>query len=235
MMNRQDASTDQPSASPVPDILQVDQAIQAFQAAEHVYSAAIREVQTKLEILSDEFSLSADHNPIHHIVTRVKAPTSIAAKLQRRGFDLSVRSARRHLSDIAGVRVICQYIDDIYMIADLLLAQDDIHLIRQTDYIKRPKPNGYRSLHLIISVPVYLARRKEQVKVEIQIRTIAMDFWASLQHDLAYKLPNEVSTNIFAELRDCADVIADTDRRMQKLNNLIASQTQAACPRDEFS
>ena len=139
------------------------------------------------------------------------------------GYNLSVESAREYLDDIAGVRIICSYINDIYLIAELLISQDDIELIRTTDYIKNHKHNGYRSLHLIITVPVFLSDHMERVKVEIQIRTIAMDFWASLEHELAYKLNNGMPDTILRELKDCADVINSTDKRMQNLHNIIRS------------
>ena len=138
-----------------------------------------------------------------------------------------MESARENLTDIAGIRVICSYIDDIYMIAGLLVSQDDIELIRTTDYIKSPKPNGYRSLHLIVTVPVFLSDRTERVKVEIQIRTIAMDFWASLEHELAYKLEDGKTEAIAEELKACADVIADTDRRMQALHDIVTRSAAA--------
>ena len=194
--------------------------IRSFLATENLYLSATREIATKLENLNDEFKYTKDRNPIHSIKTRVKTPKSIMDKLQRRGFPLSVESARENLTDIAGIRVICSYIDDIYLIARLLVSQDDIELVRTTDYIKSPKPNGYRSLHLIVTVPVFLSDRTERVKAEIQIRTIAMDYWASLDHDLAYKLGDGRSDLVAGELKACADVIADTDLRMQALYDL---------------
>ena len=144
-------------------------------------------------------------------------------KLVRRGFELSVKSARENLTDIAGVRVICPYINDIYLIADLLTSQADIVVVRTSDYIKQPKPNGYRSLHYIVEVPVFLSSGPEPVKVEIQIRTIAMDFWASLEHDLAYKLADGKTEAVLKELKECADVISETDKRMQNLYNNIGN------------
>ncbi|MCE5346059.1 MAG: GTP pyrophosphokinase family protein [Bacteroidales bacterium] len=195
-------------------------AIRSFLETENLYLSATREIATKLENLNDEFTYGKDRNPIHQIKTRVKTPKSILDKLARRGLELSVRSARENLTDIAGVRVICSYIDDIYLIADLLTSQDDIEVIRISDYIKNPKPNGYRSLHLIVEVPVFLSTGPEPVKVEIQIRTIAMDFWASLEHELSYKFPDEKIEAVTKELKDCADVIASTDIRMQNLYNI---------------
>lgn len=201
--------------------------IRGFLAAESLYTSAIREIATKLENLNDEFKYTRDRNPIHLITTRVKSPKSIIDKLLRRGFPVGLESAREHLTDIAGIRVICPYIEDIYLVARLLLSQDDIALLRRTDYIAQPKPNGYRSLHLIVTVPVFLSERTERVKAEIQIRTIAMDFWASLEHELAYKLAEETGEAIAAELKACAEVIADTDRRMQALHQMIAGSGAA--------
>ena len=199
---------------------EVKKTIRAFLATENLYLSATRAIATKLENLNDEFKYTKDRNPIHLIKTRVKTPKSIMDKLVRRDLPLNVESAREHLTDIAGIRVICPYIDDIYVIAGLLVSQDDIELIRTTDYIKKPKPNGYRSLHLIVTVPVFLSDRSERVKAEIQIRTIAMDFWASLEHELAYKLGDQETEAIAGELKACADVIADTDLRMQALHEM---------------
>lgn len=193
----------------------------AFLAVENLYVSATREIATKLENLNDEFKTNMDRNPIHEIKTRVKTPRSIMNKLLRKGHEISVESARTNLDDIAGVRVICSYIDDTRMIADLLTSQDDITLLRKSDYISNPKPNGYRSLHLVVTVPVFLLKSTERVKVEVQIRTIAMDFWASLEHDLAYKLPKEKAGKLIDELKECADVINQTDERMQKLFNIL--------------
>jgi len=198
--------------------------INSYVEAENLYTSAIREITTKLENLNDEFKYTKDRNPIHQIDSRVKSPMSIFRKLQQRGHELSVQSARDNLTDIAGVRVICSYIDDIYLIADLLSSQSDITLVRMSDYIKEPKPNGYRSLHLIVTVPVFLSARTESVHVEIQIRTIAMDFWASIEHELTYKLDKRKSASVMNELKDCADIIFDTDKRMQDLYNNIKEQ-----------
>jgi len=195
--------------------------IRQILAVENVYGSAAREISTKLENLNDEFKYTMDRNPIHNIFTRIKTPKSIVDKLTRKGYGLNYESARKNLDDIAGVRVICSYIDDIYMIAKFIIDQDDITLIRRTDYIRNPKPNGYRSLHLVVTVPVFLFQRTELVKVEIQIRTIAMDFWASLEHDMAYKLAEGKTAAMVNELRDCADVIAQTDARMQKLHDMV--------------
>jgi len=199
---------------------EIIEAINSFRITENLYSSATREITTKLENLNDEFKHVKDRNPIHIIAARVKSPRSIIKKLLRRGFELSVESARENLTDIAGVRVICSYIDDVYLIADLLTSQDDIKVIRRSDYIKEPKQNGYRSLHLIVTVPVFLSESTELVKVEIQIRTIAMDLWASLEHELSYKLANGRTENVTKELKDCADIISNIDLRMQNLYNI---------------
>lgn len=193
----------------------------SFLAIENLFVSATREIATKLENLNDEFKANMDRNPIHEIRTRVKTPKSIMDKLLHKGHEISVESARANLDDIAGVRVICPYIDDTRMIADMLVSQNDITLLRKSDYISNPKPNGYRSLHLVVTVPVFLSKSTEHVKVEIQIRTIAMDFWASLEHDLAYKLPEEKAGTATRELKECADVIHQTDERMQKLFDIL--------------
>ena len=188
-----------------------------FLELEHLYESAIREVKTKLEILDSEFRTKFSYYPIHHIEDRLKSPQSIFEKMQRKGLPFNVDAARENLYDIAGVRVICNYIDDIYTVADLLTAQDDVTLIKRKDYIKEPKPNGYRSLHLVIETPVYLSDKKEHVHVEVQIRTIAMDFWASLEHELKYKTDTDVSAELAEQLRECAETIAATDLKMQQI------------------
>ena len=182
-----------------------------------VYSAAIREINARLQTLDSEFSFRNRHNPIHHLESRVKSLTSICKKLKVSGAPVSMSSAKKNLHDIAGVRVVCRYVDDIYRIANLLLAQDDISLIMEKDYIKHPKPNGYRSLHIVVDVPVYMSQGKLFAPVEIQIRTVAMDFWATLEHGIRYKNTEEVSQNIVDQLRECANVITETDYKMQEI------------------
>lgn len=188
-----------------------------FMELEHLYDSAIREVKTKLEILDSEFRTKYSYNPIHHIEDRLKSPQSMFKKIQRLNVPFTVESVRQNLFDIAGVRVICNYIEDIYQVADLLTAQDDVTLIKRKDYIANPKANGYRSLHLVIETPVYLSEKKELVNVEVQIRTIAMDFWASLEHELKYKTDTEVSSELAEQLRLCAETIAQTDLKMQQI------------------
>ncbi len=192
-----------------------------FQRMMMMYSCAIKEVKTKLQVLNDEFSMTRNRNPIEFIKTRIKQPDSIATKLKKKGFALTVDSVRKNLNDVAGVRVICAFIDDIYKVADMFTAQDDVKLIKTKDYIKKPKMNGYRSLHLIVEVPVFFSDHKEQMRVEVQIRTIAMDFWASLEHQVKYKKDVRDAENIVYELRACADVINRTDFHMQAIRDSI--------------
>lgn len=192
-----------------------------FQIMMMMYSCAIKEVKTKLQVLNDELSITRQRNPIEFIKSRIKQPVSIASKLKRKGCPVTVEAAMDQLSDVAGVRVICAFIDDIYKVADMLTAQDDIELIKRKDYIKNPKVNGYRSLHLIVEVPVFFSDRKENMRVEVQIRTIAMDFWASLEHQLKYKKDIEDAEHIMYELRACADTINRTDYHMQSLRDRI--------------
>ena len=182
---------------------------------------AIREIETKLRVLDEEFSIRADRNPIQTIKTRVKSPISIIEKLQRRGYDVTVENMQEHLTDIAGVRVICSFVEDIYKLSELLLGQDDIVLVEIKDYIKNPKPNGYRSLHLIVELPIFLSNEKKSMRVEVQFRTIAMDFWASLEHQLKYKKKIDNPERIARELKYCADVITEVDMRMQDIRYMI--------------
>jgi ppGpp synthetase/RelA/SpoT-type nucleotidyltranferase len=185
------------------------------------FSSAIMEVETKLKVLNAEFSQEYNRNPFESIKTRLKSPESISEKLERRGFPSTVESIQENLTDVAGVRVICSFPDDIYRLADLLTGQDDIILIRKKDYIKNPKPNGYRSLHLILSVPIFLSNEKKYMNVEVQFRTIAMDFWASLEHKLKYKKNVNDTDEIVEQLRVCADSIEELDYQMQEIRNRI--------------
>ncbi len=202
-----------------------DFASQAYQFQElmMMYSCAIREVRTKLEVLNDELSIRHKRNPIKHITSRIKRPLSIIQKLKRYEAPFTVEAVEERLNDVAGIRVICSFIDDIYAIADMLLRQDDITLIRKKDYIQNPKANGYRSLHLIVEIPVFFSQQKKNMRVEVQIRTIAMDFWASVDHQLKYKQDVENPEAVSAELKACADIIAQTDARMLAIKNQIYS------------
>ena len=191
--------------------------LREFSYLMQIYRAAIKEVQTKLEILDDAFNVRYEHNPIHHIEARLKTPMSIAQKLQRKGLPLSVEMLESELHDIAGIRVICNYVEDVERVASLLLAQDDITLIRRKDYISEPKDNGYRSLHLVISVPIFLTGGKRETQVEVQIRTIAMDMWASLEHRLHYKSRGTTSEEMQQRLRACSDALSTIDMEMQRI------------------
>ena len=187
------------------------------------YRCAIMEVETKFNVLNEEFSLQYDRNPIEMVKTRLKSPASIRAKLVRYGFDMSIDSIRKNIHDIAGVRVICSFVNDVYVLADAFLQQDDITLISKKDYIKKPKKNGYRSLHLIVSVPIFLAHEKRMIKVEVQLRTLAMDFWASLEHQLRYKKDFAFTAYILKELNECAEMSAELDGRMEALRQVLRS------------
>lgn len=190
------------------------------------YRCAIMEVETKFNVLNEELSIQYDRNPIETVKSRLKKPRSIGEKLERLGIEVSVENIEKHLNDVAGVRVICSFPEDVYMLADALLKQDDIRLIAKKDYIKNPKPNGYRSLHLIVGIPIFLAKEKREMKVEIQLRTIAMDFWASLEHRLIYKKDGHLTEEMAKELMDCAEMSAQLDQRMQTLRGLVESENR---------
>lgn len=185
------------------------------------YKCAMLQVTTKLEVLNNELSMQNNSNPFESIKCRLKTPESIVEKMQRRGIEFSVRNVEENLTDIAGVRVICSFISDIYRLADCLASQDDIEVVARKDYIKNPKPNGYRSLHLILDVPIFLTNEKKHMKVEVQFRTIAMDFWASLDHKVEYKKKIQDSDEISRELRECANIISEVDSRMENIKNRI--------------
>jgi len=195
-----------------------------FLQLSHLYESAIEVVRTYLNILDSEFNVKFQRNPIHNIESRLKSPQSIIGKLQKKNLPLTPQSAQKNLLDIAGIRVTCCYISDIYAIAEMLCRRDDFTVIKRKDYIKNPKPSGYRSYHMIVNVPVYLSSQKHQAPVEIQIRTIAMDFWASLEHQLKYKPSSVITPEISEELKECAERIAETDIQMQRIfmeiNNL---------------
>lgn len=196
----------------------------AFLVMRNLYAAAGRQLTLKFEVLNSEFNVLYARNPIHHIESRVKSPESIAAKLLKKGLPLTLESAMQNVNDIAGVRVVCSYIDDVYRVAEMVERQQDLEIVKRQDYIKTPNYNGYRSLHLDLRVPVYLSDRTEQVLAEVQIRTIAMDFWASLEHKLQYKknIPESQAKFLKDELYDCAQQSAALDKRMQNIRNIIA-------------
>ena len=181
------------------------------------YRCALMEIQTKFNVLNEEYSLEFDRNPISSIKTRLKSPISIKEKLERNDFPVTTESIEQNLNDVAGIRVICSFPEDVYALANALLRQDDIVLVKKKDYIKNPKDNGYRSLHLIVAVPIFLSCEKRIMKVEIQLRTIAMDFWASLEHQLRYKKDTEFTEDMMKELYECAKVSANLDMRMDEL------------------
>ena len=182
-----------------------------------LYESAVKQLTTKFEIFNQEYKMRGARNPIETVKSRVKGPESIVRKMKKYGFEKSLESIVLNLNDVAGVRVICSYVSDIYLVRDMLLAQKDVTLVEERDYIKSPKGNGYRSLHLIIEMPVYLTKTVCKVKAEIQIRTIAMDFWASLEHNIRYKAADAFPPEVVKELRDCAEIIAVTYRRMEAI------------------
>lgn len=186
------------------------------------YRCAILEVETKFKVLNEEFSLNHERNPIESIKTRMKSPESIREKIERKNLPMSI-SSLEELHDIAGIRVICSFTDDIYMLAECLLKQDDIKLVESKDYIAHPKDNGYRSLHLIVEVPIFLQDEKRMMKVEVQLRTIAMEFWANLEHRLRYKknLPSDIAALTAEELFECAQMSATLDAKMQKVKDVV--------------
>ena len=190
---------------------------QQYREMVQLYDSAIREVRTKLEVLDNEFRVRYARNPIHHIDSRLKSPSSMMEKLERKGLPQTVEAAEENLTDIAGVRIVCNYLEDIYHIRRLLLHQRDVELVRERDYIKNPKESGYRSLHLIIRIPVFLSSHTELVPVEVQIRTIAMDFWASLEHQLRYKSDQETTRQLRIRLQKCAEISASLDIEMQEI------------------
>ena len=182
------------------------------------YKCAMLEVETKFRVLSEDFSYRHDRNPIESVRSRLKSPESIIEKIKRRGLPLSLQSVEENLFDVAGVRVICGFVDDVYALADSFLGQDDVRLVVKKDYIKKPKENGYRSLHLVVEIPIFLFEEKKYMKVEIQMRTIAMDFWASLEHQMRYKKDDSrITEGIRAELYECAAMSAELDGRMNDL------------------
>lgn len=199
-----------------------------FQKLMMQYRCAMLEVQTKFEVLDNELSLYGDRNPIETIFCRIKRPVSIVEKLKRKGLDVSIQSIQENIYDIAGIRVICSFPEDIYILAEKICQQDDIRLIKKKDYIQAPKANGYRSLHLILEVPVFFAEEKKWMPVEVQFRTIAMDFWASIEHKLRYEknLPEAISTDISEDLRQCAEEIHKMDLRMQAINKKWSVQRE---------
>ncbi len=203
-------------------------ALSEFAGLIQMYNGAMKEISTKLEVLDDEFHVRHSHNPIHHLECRMKGVRSIYEKMQRLGVPLTTESARKNVMDIAGIRVICNFIDDIYLMEKLLMRQADVTLVLRKDYIEKPKENGYRSLHLIVQTPVYLSDTTEMVPVEIQMRTVAMDYWASLEHMLRYKNTKADTQKYAAMLLDCANTLAETERTMQKIHNGLSFDAETS-------
>lgn len=199
------------------------QNVQSWQELMSYYRCALMEVETKFRVLNEQFSVQYDRNPIETIKTRLKSMESIAGKMRKKELPLTLASLEEHIFDIAGIRVICSFPEDIYLLADCLLKQDDIRLIQKKDYIRNPKPSGYRSLHLIVEVPIFLEKEKRLMKVEVQLRTIAMDFWASLEHKLRYKknISPQMADELTKEMLACAEISADLDRRMETVRNRL--------------
>ena len=201
--------------------LQVYEDVDTWKTFRFLYKAAMKEVNTKLEILNDEFQQVHQYNPIEHIKTRIKTAESIVKKLRRYGYETSMDNMVRYVNDIAGVRVICSFTSDIYRLAEMIGNQSDLKVLSIKDYIKHPKESGYKSYHMLVSVPVYLSDSVVDTKVEIQIRTIAMDFWASLEHKIYYKFEGNAPDYISRDLRECARVVEELDERMLQLNEAI--------------
>ncbi|WP_065571628.1 GTP pyrophosphokinase family protein [Microbacterium oleivorans] len=185
------------------------------------YRFGLQEIETKISILREEFHEMHDYNPIEHVSSRVKSPDSLVEKIQRRGIDPDFESVRAHITDVAGIRITCSFVNDVYRLFDLLSAQDDITVREVEDYIATPKGNGYKSLHAILEVPVYLSTGRVDVPVEVQFRTIAMDFWASLEHKIYYKYERQVPDGLLGQLKDAADAAAELDARMTRLHQQI--------------
>lgn len=202
----------------------LEMSIQDFLNQMMIYNSGIKEIRTKLEILDEEFQTKYSYNPIHHIESRLKSIKSIIEKVKEKKLEVTLENIKQNVTDIAGIRVICNYIDDIYKVESMLLSQSDVTLLRRRDYIKTPKASGYQSLHLIVEVPIFLSDGSMPIPVEIQIRTIAMDFWASLEHKLKYKSDNEVAEDLRYRLKICARAIQELDTEMQNINNIIANR-----------
>ncbi len=203
-----------------------DDGIDSWEEVNLIYNAALKQVQTKMEILNDEFQRVHRYNPIEHIKARIKSSESIVKKLKRYGYESTIENMITYVNDIAGIRIICSFTSDIYRIADMVANQKDIKVLSIKDYITYPKASGYKSYHMILSVPVYLSDRIEETKVEMQIRTVAMDFWASLEHKMHYKFEGDAPQHIKTELIECAHMVSDLDARMLSLNEEILAMSE---------
>ena len=201
---------------------QIDQ----WKSVMFLYNSALKEINTKIEILNNEFVHIYDYNPIEHIKSRLKTPESIVQKLKRYGWDVTIDNMTDKLNDIAGIRIICSFTSDIYMIADMISRQSDVTVLFVKDYIKNPKPNGYKSYHMVVTIPIYLTDGPVETKVEIQIRTVAMDFWASLEHKIYYKFEGNAPAYLQQELKACANMVDMLDAKMYSLNEAILALSQ---------
>ena len=195
--------------------------VDSWKTAMFLYNAALKEVGTKLEILNDEFKHVHRYNPIEHIKKRIKTPESIVKKLKRNGYEVSIENMINYINDIAGIRVICSFTSDIYRLAEMIGKQSDLKVLSIKDYIKNPKESGYKSYHMLVSIPIFLSNSEANVKVEIQIRTIAMDFWASLEHKIYYKFEGQAPEYISVDLKECAEMVSMLDEKMLSLNIAI--------------
>ena len=203
------------------DAIKTYEDVDSWKTIMFLYNAALKEVETKLEILNDEFQHVHQYNPIEHIKTRIKTPESIVKKLRRYGYETSVENMIKYINDIAGVRLICSFTSDIYRLASMIGNQSDLRVISIKDYIKNPKESGYKSFHMLLAVPVFLSDKVVEAKVEVQIRTIAMDFWASLEHKIYYKFEGHAPEYISEDLKICADMVSELDEKMLSLNDAI--------------
>ena len=198
-----------------------NEGVESWETLMFLYNSALKEVSTKIEILNDEFKHVHKYNPIEYIKSRIKTPESIVKKLKRHSLDINVDNMINYINDIAGVRIVCSFTDDIYKVAEMIGKQNDLTVISVKDYIRNPKPSGYQSFHMLVSVPIFIGERVVDTKVEIQIRTIGMDFWASLEHKIYYKFEGHAPARISRELRDCATIVSMMDAKMLQLNEEI--------------
>ena len=203
-----------------------NEGVESYEEVMLIYDAALKQMETKMQILNEEFQHVHKYNPIEHIKARIKTSQSIVKKLKRHGYEDTLSNMVKHIDDIAGIRIICSFTSDIYRIADMISNQSDIKVLAIKDYIAKPKESGYESYHMLVMIPVYLSDRIVDTKVEVQIRTIAMDFWASLAHKIQYKFPGEVPDNISAELLECAKMVSALDAQMLQLNQEITELTE---------
>lgn len=206
-------------------MLDAESQIMNWQEVMLVYNAALKQINTKLEILNDEFQHVHQYNPIEHIKSRIKTPESIVKKLRRHGYESTIENMVKYVNDIAGIRIICSFSSDIYQIAEMIRHQNDIHVVAVKDYIQMPKASGYKSYHMLVTVPVFLSDRTKDVKVEIQIRTVAMDFWASLEHKINYKFEGNAPEHVKQGLIECAHMVSELDSRMEGLNEEIKASS----------